>query len=76
MAYLRIATHPGIFGRPLTQAVATENVARLVALPHVQTPGEHERFWDRYRDAALDADPRGNLIPDGSPGIQILDPFA
>ncbi len=63
MAYLRIATHPSVFAAPLTPAEATGNVERLLALPHVQTPGEHERFWSSYRRVA-DASVRGNLVPD------------
>lgn len=63
MAYLRIATHPGIFAAPLTPDEAIGNVERLLALPHVQTPGEQERFWSSYRRAA-DAPVRGNLVPD------------
>ena len=63
MAYLRIATHPSVFVAPLTPAEATGNVERLLALPHVQTPGEHERFWSSYQRVA-DASVRGNLVPD------------
>ena len=64
MAYLRIATHPGIFDAPLTAGEATANVESLLALPHVQTPGEQDRFWQRYREAAADPSIRGNLVPD------------
>jgi len=63
MAYLRIATHPSVFAAPLTPAEAMGNLERLLALPHVQTPGEHERFWSSYQRVA-DASVRGNLIPD------------
>lgn len=44
MAYLRIATHPAIFERPLPGADAIGNIDRLLALGHVQTAGEHDRF--------------------------------
>jgi predicted nucleic acid-binding protein len=30
----------------------------------VQTAGEQERFWECFRDAATEADVRGNLVPD------------
>lgn len=63
MAYLRIATHPGVFAAPLTPDEAIGNVERLLALPHVQTPGEQERFWSSYR-RVTDASVRGNLVPD------------
>jgi toxin-antitoxin system PIN domain toxin len=64
IAYLRIATHPAIFERPLPPADALANVERLLALPHVQTTGEHDRFWAAYRRVAGEADARGNLVPD------------
>ena len=64
VAYLRIATHPAIFSAPLDHAEAAANVESLLALPHVRTPGEGERFWARYRDATTDAPVRGNLVPD------------
>lgn len=64
MAYLRIATHPGIFESPLPPADALANVERLLDLAHVQTAGEHDRFWSGYRRIASESDARGNLVPD------------
>ena len=64
MTYLRIATHPAIFARPLTAAEAIGNVEQLLAQPHVRTTGEQGRFWVRYREVADDAVPAGNLVPD------------
>lgn len=64
MAYLRIATHPQVFSRPLSARQAIGNVEQLLVRPHVQTPGEQERFWQRYREVADDAVPSGNLVPD------------
>lgn len=64
MAYLRIATHPAIFERPLPPADAIGNIERLLALGHLQTTGEHDRFWASYLHVAGDADARGNLVPD------------
>jgi toxin-antitoxin system PIN domain toxin len=64
MAYLRIATHPAVFRRPLSAAEATANVEALIGHAHVQTPGEHDRFWQRFREVAADAAPSGNLVPD------------
>jgi toxin-antitoxin system PIN domain toxin len=64
MAYLRIATHPHVFARPLSAAQALGNVEQLLVRPHVQAPGEQERFWQRYREVAVDAVPTGNLVPD------------
>lgn len=64
MAYLRLATHPAVFDRPLTPNEAGVNVENLLVLPHVQTLGEQERFWDVYRHVSDDVDARGNLVPD------------
>lgn len=64
MAYLRIATHPAIFERPLPPADAIGNIERLLALGHLQTTGEHDRFWASYLRVAVEADARGNLVPD------------
>ena len=64
MAYLRIATHPVIFEKPLRPPDAIANIERLLALKHVQTVGEHDRFWSSYLRVAEEADARGNLVPD------------
>jgi uncharacterized protein len=64
MAYLRLATHPAVFDRPLAPERAHANVESLVSLPHVQTAGEQERFWDVYRRVSDDVGARGNLVPD------------
>jgi len=63
-AYVRIATHAGIFRSPLTPENAMVNVEALVSLPHVQSPGEQERFWPTFRTVAAQASARGNLVPD------------
>ena len=64
MAYLRIATHPAIFEKPLRPPDAIANIEQLLALKHVQTVGEHDRFWSSYLRVAEEADARGNLVPD------------
>lgn len=64
MAYLRLSTHPSVFARPLPPEEASANVESLLRLPHVQSPGEQERFWHVYRGVATDVGARGNLVPD------------
>ncbi|MEO8511853.1 MAG: TA system VapC family ribonuclease toxin [Chloroflexota bacterium] len=64
MAYLRIATHPAIFARPLSHAQARANVDALLDLPHVQASGESDAFWRRFTETADDIAPVGNLVPD------------
>lgn len=64
MAYLRIATHPGIFDRPLGPAVARANLRGLIERSHVRCPGEGEGFWALF-EATVDLDVvRGNLVTD------------
>lgn len=64
MAYLRIATHPAIFARPLSHADARANIESLLAQPHVQAVGEDDGFWARFVEVADDVAPTGNLVPD------------
>lgn len=64
MAYLRIATHPGIFTHPLTPRVAMENIESLVTQPQVRLLHEDEGFWPVYREVADRVVARGNLVPD------------
>lgn len=64
MGYVRIATHPAVFASPLPASVAIANVEGLLRLPHVQTVGERERFWDTWREITADAAVSGNLVPD------------
>ncbi len=64
MAYLRLSTHPSVFERPLSLTDATQNIERLLRRPHIQCPGESERFWEAFRSVAEEADARGNLVGD------------
>jgi toxin-antitoxin system PIN domain toxin len=64
MGYLRMATHPRIFARPLSHAEAAGNVDALLSLPHCRALGEGEQFWRGYREVAADAPVHGNLVPD------------
>jgi hypothetical protein len=64
VAYLRVATHPAVFARPLSAAEALDNIDQLLARPHVQSPGEGDRFWPSFREVAQDATPTGNLVAD------------
>jgi toxin-antitoxin system PIN domain toxin len=73
MAYLRIATHPAIFDRPLAASEAIENVEALLSRPNVRAPGEQAEFWRRYRSVAADAAPTGNLVPDAHIVALMLD---
>lgn len=64
MGYLRIATHPAVFAKPLTHADAVANIDAFLGRPHVRAVGESDRFWSAYRRLAIDVLPRGNGVPD------------
>jgi uncharacterized protein len=63
MAYVRIATHPRVFARPLTPAEALGNVEALLRLPRVQVLSEAEGFLAVYREVTGTLAVRGNLVP-------------
>lgn len=73
MAYLRIATHPAVFERPLSIAEAIGNVEQLIARPNVRTTGETETFWRSFREVVDDALPSANLVPDAHLVTLMLD---
>ena len=64
LGYLRIATHPTIFQKPLSAAEATANIDDLVSRPHIRTSGEADGFWGTYRAVTGAVPARGNLVPD------------
>ena len=64
MGYLRIATHPAVFGRPLSPVEAMTNIETLLNLPHARFLSEAEGFWDAYRATTSEVPTRGNLVPD------------
>lgn len=64
ISYLRMATHPTIFRRPLLHEQAARNIEALLSIPHCRVLGEDEGFWARYREVTRDVPTRGNLVPD------------
>ncbi len=64
MSYMRMATHPTIFDRPLAHQDAARNVEALLAAPTCRVIGEEEGFWDVYRQVTKDVPTKGNLVPD------------
>lgn len=64
VAYLRLGTHPSIFNRPLSMETARNNIAGLLRLPHVRSPGELEGFWPIFQQACDEGVVRGNLVSD------------
>lgn len=64
MSYLRMATHPSIFSRPLSPEEAMENLEALRSRPNVRFLAEGDRYWELYRESADRLVPRGNAVPD------------
>jgi toxin-antitoxin system PIN domain toxin len=64
MSYMRMATHPAIFSRPLSPTEAGQNIQALLALPHCRAIAEEEGFWEVFQDITKDVPVRGNLVPD------------
>ena len=64
IAFLRIATHPGIFAQPLSPDDALRNVESLLSLPRVRLLSEGEGFLEIYREVTARFPVRGNLVPD------------
>lgn len=64
MSYLRIATHPRIFGAPLAPDEALGNVEALARVPHVRLLSEEPGFLEVYREVSGAFPVRGNLVPD------------
>jgi hypothetical protein len=64
IGYVRMATHPAIFPRPLSPDAATSNVEQLLLRPHTRTSGEGEGFWQSYRATTSGIVVRGNLVTD------------
>ncbi len=64
MSYLRIATHPRIFSRPLTPEQALRNVEEITGLPQARLLSEETGFLELYREVTGSFPVRGNLVPD------------
>ena len=64
MGYLRLATHPAIFPRPLPVETATANVSQLLGLPHARALREGDDFWRMYSAVTSGVVVRGNLVSD------------
>ena len=64
MSYLRIVTHPGILGSPLTPDEALANLRSLAELPQVRMLAEKEGLLDAYAEVTGGEPLRGKLVPD------------
>jgi toxin-antitoxin system PIN domain toxin len=64
MSYVRMATHPSMFQRPLTHAEGTRTAEALMNAPACRVLAEVEGFSEVYRDVVSQVPTRGNPVPD------------
>jgi len=63
-AFLRIATHPRAFPRPLTAATAWERVSDWLSAPAAWIPEPGPKHRQILGEIITEHDARGNLVPD------------
>jgi toxin-antitoxin system PIN domain toxin len=64
LAFLRLATNPQVWLRPLSVAEAVAIVDEWLALPNVIVPSPGERHWSILRALLPEAQCRGPLVMD------------
>lgn len=62
--FLRIVTHPGVFRPPTPTARALEFAGALRSQPNAVTVGPGRRHREIFTRLCVDADVKGNLVPD------------
>lgn len=67
-AFLRIATHPRAFERPLAPSTAWDRVTDWLAAPVAWIPEAGPRYGQILGGLITSYDLRGNLIPDAALG--------
>jgi toxin-antitoxin system PIN domain toxin len=63
-AFVRIATNPRIYQRPLSLVSALENVQELMSRPHMRSGTEGPGFIDRLSAACTESRATGTLVSD------------
>jgi toxin-antitoxin system PIN domain toxin len=61
---VRIATHPKVFANPSSLEEVFVFCEKLLEQPHCVFIQPGERHWDIFMRLCLEADARGNLVPD------------
>lgn len=64
IAYLRVATHPSLFRRPLSMERAVSNLRAMTDLPNVSVEAHQLPFVPQLAEVARRVDARGKLIHD------------
>lgn len=66
LAFIRIATHPRVFQRPLRAADAIEIVEEWLACPPVILVGPADHYWPLLKQQLIDAQVSGPLVTDAA----------
>ncbi|HOY58624.1 MAG TPA: type II toxin-antitoxin system VapC family toxin [Verrucomicrobiota bacterium] len=64
LAFLRIATHPGLFPRPLSASAATAKMDAWLAQPVARVLDPGAEHWPRFANLLRQNQCSGNLIQD------------
>ncbi len=64
LGFLRIATHPRIFPRPMSAEEAVARIDAWLARPNVRLVGEVEDHWRLLKELLADTGTVGNLTSD------------
>ena len=64
VAFIRIATNPAVYRRPLSPTRAIEIVQEWLARPNVSVVNPSERHWPLLADLATSGQARGPLVVD------------
>lgn len=65
LGYVRLVTDPGLFGRPLAENQAIENIGILLDRPSVVAVGFEDGFWDAFPRAASEVYMRADRVAHG-----------
>lgn len=61
---VRVVTHPRVFARPSGLQEVLDFCALLLVQPHCVVIQPGERHWELFTRLCVEADARGNLVPD------------
>jgi uncharacterized protein len=61
---IRVTTHPRVFVRPSSLDEVLRFCDILLSQPHCVVVQPRERHWDIFTRLCVEADARGNLVPD------------
>jgi toxin-antitoxin system PIN domain toxin len=64
LGFIRLATHPSVFPKPMKTADAFDFIGRALRRPNVRAPGENEDFWTTLQATVAETPVAGKLVSD------------